>query len=553
MTERSFAARLAAAAVLMMLLFAVVVGALVLLSTNRTYSAAARSQSAAKLLLSEGRGNIFDCHFRPLTNAQSRVYALMEPGSRSYRTWFGTVQPSQRTAFYDATRRAQPFLIPVSEQAEGEEAPAYTFLTVQRYFAAPIAPHLIGYLDGDGQGVAGVEYACNELLQGGSTREDVFCATDAAGGIIAADEPRILYTQGTGSGVMLTLDADLQRICEGAATEIDRGCILVLECATGRVRASVSMPSFDPTDVAASIRLDDTSLINRAVSAYNVGSVFKPLLAAAALEAGFSPAERYECTGAIDVNGHVYHCFGNEAHGPVDMAGALEQSCNCYFVQLGLRLGAQRVYEAAAAAGLGHSTALAGSLRTAAGNLPDAGQLADKGQLASISFGQGALTASPLQMAAAINTFATGGRYVEPSFVEGIVNEYTRQVTESLYAPVQRQAFTAEAAEAVRQMLVGVVENGLGQAALPAGGGAGGKTGTAQTGRTDDGGHEIVNAWFAGFWPAEQPQYTIVVLLDEGPHSSTDAARVFSDVASALYHYRLGMSGAAGAQNEENA
>ena len=83
---------------------------------------------------------------------------------------------------------------------------------------------------------------------------------------------------------MLTLDSSIQRACEAVGIEmVDKGCIVVLDAPTGRVRASVSLPLYDPENVAASIARQDTSLVNRALSAYNVGSVFKPLLAAAAL------------------------------------------------------------------------------------------------------------------------------------------------------------------------------------------------------------------------------------------------------------------------------
>ena len=220
MQDRKTAGRMAAAAVMMLLLFAVVLCSLALLCTNKAYARAARGQSENKLLLSEGRGNIFDCNFKPLTNAQNTVYALFPPGSKSYRTWFESVAPEEKTAFYEAIQRAQPFLIPVSAQ---QELPEYTFYNPERYFALPIAPHLLGYLDAQGQGVTGVEYAYNDLLKGGSTREDVYCVTNAQGNFIDSDEPRVLYTQGTGSGVMLTLDADIQRICEGvAAVEVDK-------------------------------------------------------------------------------------------------------------------------------------------------------------------------------------------------------------------------------------------------------------------------------------------------------------------------------------------
>ena len=86
-------------------------------------------------------------------------------------------------------------------------------------------------------------------------------------------------------------------------------------------------------------------------------------------------------------------------------------------------------------------------------------------------------------------------------------------------------------------MLISVVENGLGQPAKPLHGGAGGKTGTAQTGRFQENGAEIMDAWFAGFYPAEEPQYTIAVLLDSGTHSSDDAAEIFAKVTTDLGMY----------------
>lgn len=509
---------------------------LALLSTNGDYAAAAKNQSEETLLLNEGRGNIYDCDFVPLTNAQYTVYALFSPGSKSYRTWFDTVAEDDKTAFYENIQRIQPFLASVDPD-DAEKLP-YTFYNPERYWADPIAPHLIGYRDAEGNGVAGLELVYNDLLKGASTKEEVACVTNARGAFLDEEPytPRVLYTEGSGDGVMMTLDAEIQRICEGIASEkMERGSIVVLDSATGRVRASVSMPVYDPLNVAASIRRNDTSLVNRAVSSFNVGSVFKPILAEAALEAGFDPQAEYECVGATELNGHVYRCANGTAHGRVNLQTALEQSCNCYFIELGLALGGQRLHTAAKDTGFGVSSVIAGRLLTTAGDLPTAEELADKGQLASVSFGQGALTASPLQVAAAINVFATGGRYIEPSFIEGIVDEYSETLTQSLYAPLQRQVCTAETAETVRMMMQGVVENGLGKAAHPLKMTAAGKTGTAQTGRYDENGEELLNAWFAGFFPAEDPQYTVCVLLDDGFAGSTQAAEIFADVANALY------------------
>ena len=525
--------RLIALVCVCLLAFSVVMASLALVSSDPNYAAAAARQSGVSVMLSEERGNIFDCGFQPLTGTVSRQYAFIEPGRASYHTLFEAIPAELRASFYESIQRGMPFLMPVTGDAAARAR--YLFYAPERYQPMPIAQHLIGYLDAEGHGVSGVERAYDELLSGGSTQTWIECSMNARGGWIDSDTPHLTKTNGTGAGIMLTLDSRIQRACEAIGMEkVDKGCILVLDTASGRVRASVSLPLYDPEDVAASIARQDTSLVNRAVSAFNVGSVFKPLLAAAALEQGFDPAAEYQCGGSIEIGGHIYRCAYGRGHGAVDLRAALAQSCNCYFVWLGLQLGAQTVYETARAAGFGQSQQVAGSLRTASGNLPDAAQLRDRGQLASISFGQGALTATPVQVAAMMNLFAGNGQYIEPSFVEGVVDEYAGVVEESLYRPVQRQVFSEQTVRCVREMLIGVVEEGLGGKAAPRAGGAGGKTGTAQTGRYDEQEEEIMDAWFAGFYPAEDPVYTIVVLLDSGTHGSDDAAEEFALVADSL-------------------
>ena len=329
--------RLIAMAGACLLAFAVVVCALAAVSTNPAYAAAAVQQSSTSVVLSEGRGNIYDCGLLPLTGTVSERYALIEPGRTSYHTLFEAIPAELRTQFYASIQRGSPFLMPVTGAAAARAQ--YTFEKPVRYQPMPIAQHLIGYLGASGHGVSGVEYAFDDLLTGGSTLTEVRCAMNARGGFIESDAPYLVESPGTGAGVMLTLDSSIQRACEAVGIEmVDKGCIVVLDAPTGRVRASVSLPLYDPENVAASIARQDTSLVNRALSAYNVGSVFKPLLAAAALEQGISAQETYECTGSIEVGGHVYRCAYGRGHGTVDMKTALEQSCNCYFVQLGLRL-----------------------------------------------------------------------------------------------------------------------------------------------------------------------------------------------------------------------
>ena len=233
--------RLVAMAGACLLAFAVVVCALAAVSTNPAYAAAAVQQSSTSVVLSEGRGNIYDCGFLPLTGTVSERYALIEPGRTSYHTLFEAIPAELRTQFYASIQRGSPFLMPVTGAAAARAQ--YTFEKPVRYQPMPIAQHLIGYLGASGHGVSGVEYAFDDLLTGGSTLTEVRCTMNARGGFIESDAPYLVESPGTGAGVMLTLDSSIQRACEAVGIEmVDKGCIVVLDAPTGRVRASVSLP-----------------------------------------------------------------------------------------------------------------------------------------------------------------------------------------------------------------------------------------------------------------------------------------------------------------------
>lgn len=516
----------------LLLFFAVVVGRLYLIASNESYAGTARAQTITTLPLQAERGNLYDTNGVPLTGYSRRYYALSVPGESSYARLFGHVSYAGQDLLYQNRNAAVPFLVEVDGDLTAEGI--YTYAVPQRYLPAPIAPHLLGYLDGTGSGVAGLELAFDELLAGQGSSGYVQCITTAQGQLLAGQSPRYTPPEATAHGVRLTLDERVQRICEGTAQSLmTRGCILVLECATGKVRASVSMPEFDPADLQKSIEADDTSFLNRPLCQFNVGSVFKPVLAVAALEKKMGWFST-ECRGYVQLNDHIYRCAKGIAHGETDLAAALEESCNCYFIELGLAMGGQEIHKTAGNFGFGQALYLAGGLKSASGSLPGIQTLEDLGQLASISFGQGELLATPLQVAAFYNAIAQGGVYTAPSFLEGIVDESSGRLIEDLYQPQSRRAMSETTAKTLRQMLIGVVEEGIGQEARPTEGGAGGKTGTAQTGQLDAAGNELMNYWFAGFYPAEEPRYTIVVLQDGVVEPQVSSAAIFAQAANAL-------------------
>lgn len=511
--------------------FAVLLCRLFWLCSNRVYAARAAAQSTVRLALPARRGNFYDCKGRLLTGMGFRWLALCLPGQGSYTRLYTLAETAGQVQLYQKRNAARPFLLDVGQDVSVLGVRSYA--VPRRYGDAPLAAALLGYLDREGHGVAGLEAAFDAQLSGSGAHDTLVCTVTAQGTLQAGTEPVLLPADSGAVGVQLTLSRPIQRAVEAAASQtMETGCVVVLDTATAKVRACVSLPGFDPENVAASLDAPNSPLLNRAFSAYAVGSVFKPVLAAAALEAGLAGFV-YDCPGYCMVDGQVFRCAGGVPHGQVDLAGALQKSCNGYFIRLGRQLGPRQVREMAVRLGFGKALALTDSLCTAAGQLPEESALASSGAFANFCFGQGELLATPLQIAGMMNALACGGVFREPLLLEATLDETTGEPLQTLSHRWPRQVVSQTAAQTLQALLVSVVREGTGRDAAPEEGTAGGKTGTAQTGQFA-GGEERKNFWFAGFWPGERPRYTIIVLQDGQTAPAHSSAAVFAAVCAAL-------------------
>ena len=478
--------------------FAVILCRLYFLAQNQTYAARAKAQSAVRLALPARRGNFYDHTGALLTGLETQYLALCFPGENSYSRLYAYTDEDGQALLYQNRNRSMPFLLRVERDLYWQGVSCYPF--ARRYASAPLC---------------------------------LLCAVTAQGQLRAGETPQYLRQDSKAVGVQLTISRQMQRAAEAVAAEtMTSGCILVLDTASAAVRASVSMPGYDPDNLAASLDAPDSPFLNRVLECYTVGSVFKPVLAAAALEQGAFP--EYECTGAAVIDGQIFRCAGGVPHGQIGLEEALEKSCNGYFVRLGQQLGAENLLQAAQRFGFGQEISLAGDLHAASGNLPDAAELAQSGQLANFSFGQGSLLASPVQIAAMMNAIASGGMYRTPFFLECTVDETDGTPLETLAHPQSRRVMSAENAALLREMLCQVVEEGTAQDAAGLEGGAGGKTGTAQTGQFDADGTERKNLWFAGFYPAEKPRWTVIVLQDGQTDTAYSSAAIFARLCAML-------------------
>jgi penicillin-binding protein 2 len=529
-------------------LFGVLQARLGVLAFQDSLLAAAQQQSTFLLDVADTRGVIYDRNLRPLTNSSGGYVAAVLPCEQSADVLLRNAGLRQRAQLMQKLEALVPFLWEVDTDglyARGLEI----FYVPQRHLDEQPAVHLIGQLDpATGRGASGLERAYDELLSSAGGTLKVRYATDALRRGLSKSPPEILDSgYNSGAGLVLTIDRDIQQLTEQAAQSIERGAVVVMDPYTGDLLASVSRPDFNPNNPAASLNDERSPFINRAFYAYSVGSIFKLLVAATALEQGLTESHRYTCTGSIEVDGQQFRCHNPLGHGPIDMTTAIEKSCNTYFISLALGIGGRTLAYKAAQLGFSSVAELAPGLRTASGTLPSDRDLAAPAAQANLGFGQGALTATPIQIAALVSSMVNSGGAVTPRLVAGTTPDGISMSSRTAIYGIT-PVFLPEAADEVRRMMISVVQQGSGQNAQPETGGAGGKTSSAQTGQYVDG-REVVHAWFAGFYPAENPQYAIVVLVEAGESGSDTACPVFRQIADGL----AGLQASGGAAREQPA
>ena len=250
--------------------FAAVVCRLYWLCSNPAYAARAAAQSVVTLRLPARRGNFYDCEGHLLTGLGTKWEALCVPGEGNYTRLFSCTDAAGQALLYQKRNALAPFFLEVEQDVSALGISCWPVSV--RFSAAPLAEHLIGYVDGDGKGAAGLEAAFDAALSGTGEGDTLTCLVNAQGKL--RETPEQTHADSGAVGVQLTLSRDVQRAAEAvAARMMTTGSIVVLETAGAEVRACVSVPGYDPADPAASLNAPDSPMLNRAFQSYAVGSV----------------------------------------------------------------------------------------------------------------------------------------------------------------------------------------------------------------------------------------------------------------------------------------
>ena len=423
----------------------------------------------------------------------------------------------------------------------------------KRYYPyGDLASRVLGFTGGDNQGIIGLEVKYEEYLKG--TNGTILTVTDARGiELEGVAEDRIEPV--AGETLKVSLDYNIQSYCQQAAMNVleekqaQSVSILLMNPKNGEIYAMVNAPEFDLNDPyelntgADPDTLSDEELQdqlnqmwrNRCINdTYEPGSTFKIITASACLEEGVvSLDDTFMCPGYRIVEDRKIRCHKVGGHGQETFVEGIRNSCNPVFMDIGLRLGADRFCDYFEDFGLMKLTGvdLPGEAGTIMHDREDIGLV----ELATMTFGQ-SFQVTPIQMAVTVSSIINGGTRVTPHLAVGIVDDQGEMVEEFEYE-TEEGIVSEETSATMRELLEGVVSQGSGKNAYIEGYSIGGKTATSQT--LPRSANKYISS-FIGFAPADDPQVLGIVIINDPQgvyYGGTIAAPVLRDIYDNILPY----------------
>lgn len=390
----------------------------------------------------------------------------------------------------------------------------YLLKESKRYYPyGNLLSHVLGYVGIDNQGLSGLELEYDDVLTGSVGAIKYY--SDALGNKLEMAEEYVEPING--NNVTLTIDLDLQiaveRELDNAQAKYNPEHILAvaMDPNTGEVLAMASRPNYDPNEYQTYTQ--EVLARNLPIwMMYEPGSTMKITTLAAAINEGDVNLfeDTYYDSGSVNVDGATIHCWKAGGHGAQTFLNVVENSCNPGFVELGFRLGKEKLFEYIKNLGFGEKTGidLNGEAKGILFDLDKVGNV----ELATTAFGQG-VSVTPIQQITSVSAIVNGGTLYKPYIVKSTENSKGDILT-SVSPTEVRTVITKETSEMVRYALESVVANGSGRNAYIENYRIGGKTGTAQ--KVNNGTYMVGNyiLSFIGFMPADKPEIVVYVAID---------------------------------------
>jgi len=435
---------------------------------------------------------------------------------------------------------------------------------VMRYYPYDnTASTILGFTGSDDSGRSGLEYYYNDTLSGVAGRS---IASENAKQDEMSSDANIYFAATEGTSLQLTIDEALQYYLDSALSQaVDQleahyGYGIIMDVDTGAILAMSSQPDFDcnePYSISSKSTKNELEAIeddeerseaeseaivaqwrNRTITdTYEPGSVFKCVTAAAGIEEGVvSPDEMFVCAGSYQVADITYHCSNTAGHGEEDFTTSLANSCNPIYIQVAQRLGVETFSDYFEAFGFTEVTDVdlpAEAVPTAGVTYYSEDQMGVV-QLASTSFGQ-SFQVTPIQIMTAINAIANDGKLMQPYIVDKYLDSDGNVIKQT--KPVaKRQVVSKLTADTVTDMMVEVVKSGTAANAYVPGYTVAGKTGTSEKLTMGDG---YYIGSFAGFAPADDPEISVLIIIDEPMGGNYTGGKTAAPVAAEVIENAL--------------
>lgn len=419
----------------------------------------------------------------------------------------------------------------------------YLLKEAKRYYPYnDLLSHVLGYVGIDNQGLSGLELKYNEELTG--TSGSIKYYSDAKGNRLNKAEE---YKEAiSGNNVYLTIDLDLQQSVEReldnavAKYNPEHALAIAINPKTGEILAMASRPSYNPNEYQTYTQ----EVLSRNLPiwmTYEPGSTMKITTLSAAINEGVVNlfTDTFFDSGSINVDGATIHCWKSGGHGAQTFLNVVENSCNPGFVNLGFRLGKEKLFKYIKDFGFGEKTGidLTGEAKGILFDLDRVGNV----ELATTAFGQG-ISVTPIQQVRSVSAAVNGGTLYQPYIVKRVENATTKETISEVNPTVIRQVITEESSKLVRFALENVVAHGSGRNAYIENYRIGGKTGTAQ--KVNNGRYMVGNyiLSFIGFLPADDPEIVLYVAVDNPKGVTQYGGVVAAPIAKAIFSSYIEMN-----------
>ena len=498
------------------------------------YKLAALRQRGKEIKLYPDRGIIYDRNFIPLTNRDRVTTIYFTDDNSSLMEYLADEIP-----YFKKTEKGtnKVISIPLEVEINEEELPKGTFVydRTLRYEKNNLLSHIIGYTNkSENRGDSGIEKVFDEVLKSNNV-DSIYFEMDNKRKIIPGGGYAVVKDEKSNfpNSVQLTIDYHIQKIVEREMdTSKINGAVIVADVETGDIVAMASRPNFDQDNIDAYLDKDNMELYNKAIQvSYPPGSMFKIVVLLAALEEEPSIVDQtFYCRGYEKINDLTIKCNKEGGHGYISLKQAFSKSCNSTFIQIGQRVGSDKIINMARRLGFGEKVNI-GLLEETYGNLPSGKELLGP-TIGNISIGQGKIEVTPLQVTNMMLTLANEGVNKDLSIIKGIVTEDGYMVKE-FRKNKEEKIISSENARILNDLMKEVVKTGTGRSMdLDQLGGACGKTGSAQAVLN---GKNTIHGWFSGYFPEKNPKYVITVFAEEVYSGSKSAVPVFENISKEIW------------------